>query len=232
VTLRFRSMWWAALGLGLVPLSSGYSADLLPASCPAPAPVQASPEPARLDLSASRSAVPAAQLTNQQLADAVAAALRQSGQLHRYAIDISCRNGTAEVTGAVTDARQRDEALRLVQSVPGVERVQNGLSVGGAAGLLPAQAVILAQAPGPMPPPLGPPLQPPAAPQEPTPIFQAGPPTPQAAFNPPPMPPYAWPTYAAYNNYSRVGYPTLYPYQAFPFIGPMNPFPKVPQNAE
>jgi len=42
------------------------------------------------------------------------------------------------------------------------------------------------------------------------------------------MPPYAWPTYAPYNNVSRVAYPELYPPQAFPFIGPMYPFPKVP----
>jgi hypothetical protein len=45
---------------------------------------------------------------------------------------------------------------------------------------------------------------------------------------PPRMPPYAWPTYAPYNNYSRVGYPTEYPSNAFPFIGPFYPFPKVP----
>ena len=42
------------------------------------------------------------------------------------------------------------------------------------------------------------------------------------------MPPYAWPTYAPYNNYSRVAYPNAYPYAAFPYIGPMYPFPKVP----
>jgi hypothetical protein len=45
---------------------------------------------------------------------------------------------------------------------------------------------------------------------------------------PPNMPPYAWPTYAPYNNYSRVATPTEYPASAFPFIGPMYPFPKVP----
>ncbi len=33
---------------------------------------------------------------------------------------------------------------------------------------------------------------------------------------------------APYNNYSRVAYPTTYPYEAFPFIGPMYPFPKIP----
>jgi hypothetical protein len=47
-------------------------------------------------------------------------------------------------------------------------------------------------------------------------------------LNPPVMPPYAWPTYSPYNNYSRVAYPNEYPYSAFPYIGPMYPFPKVP----
>ena len=44
----------------------------------------------------------------------------------------------------------------------------------------------------------------------------------------PPLPPYAWPTYAPHNNLSRVAYPEAYPYNAFPFIGPYYPFPKVP----
>lgn len=49
-----------------------------------------------------------------------------------------------------------------------------------------------------------------------------------AGMMPPPLPPYAWPTYAPYNNFSRVAYPTAYPYEAFPYIGPYYPFPKVP----
>ena len=44
----------------------------------------------------------------------------------------------------------------------------------------------------------------------------------------PKLPPHAWPTYAPYNNYSRVAYPGAYPYNAFPYIGPFYPFPKVP----
>ena len=44
----------------------------------------------------------------------------------------------------------------------------------------------------------------------------------------PPLPPHAWPTYAPYNNASRIAYPQAYPYNAFPFIGPYYPFPKVP----
>ena len=44
----------------------------------------------------------------------------------------------------------------------------------------------------------------------------------------PRLPPYAWPTYAPYNNMARVAYPQSYPYNAFPYIGPFYPFPKVP----
>ncbi len=62
---------------------------------------------------------------------------------------------------------------------------------------------------------------------DPTPIHQSGP-GPDPSLSPPPVPPYAWPTFAPYNNYSRVAYPTLYPHEQFPFIGPMYPFPKVP----
>lgn len=62
---------------------------------------------------------------------------------------------------------------------------------------------------------------------DPTPIGQFGP---GALYDggSPKMPPYAWPTYAPYNNFSRVGYPTEYPQNAFPYIGPYYPFPKVP----
>ena len=52
--------------------------------------------------------------------------------------------------------------------------------------------------------------------------------SPGLGLNPPAMPPYAWPTYAPYNNYSRVAYPNEYPHAAFPYIGPFYPFPKVP----
>ncbi len=41
-------------------------------------------------------------------------------------------NGTAELTGTVADQFQRDETLRLVQGVPGVERVQDRLVQTGA----------------------------------------------------------------------------------------------------
>jgi hypothetical protein len=75
------------------------------------------------------------------------------------------------------------------------------------------------------PPPGAPPVA--AVGGEPVPIYQAPTPGPYD-LNPPRMPPYSWPTYAPYNNYSRVATPLAYPYQSFPFIGPCYPFPKVP----
>jgi hypothetical protein len=44
----------------------------------------------------------------------------------------------------------------------------------------------------------------------------------------PGQPNYAWPSYAPYPNFSAVGYPTAYPWQAWPNIGPFSPYPEVP----
>ena len=104
-----------------------------------------------------------------------------------------------------------------------VAQVSAGGPVQGAA----AQVVppVPEMAPMPYAVPNGPPAAPTVA--EPMPMYQA----PQPGYydvNRPPMPPYAWPTYAPYDNYSRVAYPLAYPYQSWPFIGPCYPFPKVP----
>ncbi len=199
------SRYWLAAALGLT------LAGAAPGTAAGP-----EVEPNRLGL--------AAPSPNQQTADAIAAQLRQSAQLRRYTIDVEFRDGSAAVSGTVADQPQREEVLRLVQGVPGVERVVDRLSV--AAPLVQVQAA----APQPLPPPVPGPAAPgagPPRPNEAAPVFQAPAPSPYA-LNPPKMPPYAWPTYAPYNNYSRVGYPTAYPYNAWPFIGPIYPFPKVP----
>jgi hypothetical protein len=188
---------------------------------------------------------------NQQMANTIAGELRQSGQLHRYSIDISFHEGLAELTGSINDQFQREEVLRIVQGVPGVGRVRDRLVLAGLAGTV-TQTQALA--------PPGPELSPPPKKEvnipdgnnerpgdnnnnnsstndnngtrdrgtipEPKPIYQAPPMA--ADLSPPKIPPHAWPTYAPYNNYSRVAYPTLYPYNAWPFIGPCYPFPKVP----
>ncbi len=182
-------------------------------------------EPARLGVERGPAATPRLEPSaNQMLADTVAEHLRQSGQLHHYNIAIVFHDGAAELTGSVADQPQRDEVLRLVQGVPGVERVVDHLNLDGI--ITPAQAMASMQEVAPMPRKTdeGTSLGPMA---EPVPMYQAPQPAPYE-LNPPKMPPYAWPTYAPYNNYSRVAYPEAYPYQSWPFIGPPYPFPKVP----
>ena len=49
-------------------------------------------------------------------------------------------------------------------------------------------------------------------------------------YNQPNVPEYAWPTYAQYDNYSAVTYPSQYDASAFPYIGPFYPYPQVPLN--
>jgi hypothetical protein len=178
--------------------------------------------------------------TNQQTADTIVARLRQSGQLRQYNIEVDYHDGTVDLKGVVADQSQRAAVARIVASVPGVRRIRDALQVQD--GVMQAQAIepptlpepnTLPAAPGLIPPPGMPPGQVPPMPGmmpgtgEPMPVWQAPPPNPYE-LNPPKMPPYAWPTYAPYNNYSRVAYPELYPYNAWPFIGPIYPFPKVP----
>jgi hypothetical protein len=223
----------AAVGLWLAHACPGFASP--------PAADQSS-EPARLNVESGQALAQPVQVSaNQQLANIIAGQLRTSGQLHRYTVDISVEAGTVELTGQVASQAQREEVLRIVQGVPGVDRVRDRLVI-VSAGVTPAvsttQPVITEPrplatgqpepVPGPGP---GPGAGPGPEPNEPMPIFRAAPgmggPT-GAHMPPPPMPPYAWPTYAPYNNYSRVAYPTLYPYQSWPFIGPTYPFPKVP----
>lgn len=47
-------------------------------------------------------------------------------------------------------------------------------------------------------------------------------------YDRPYMPNYAWPSYAAYPNYSQVCYPKDYSANAWPYIGPVYPYPQVP----
>jgi BON domain len=175
---------------------------------------------------------------NQQLADTIAGQLRMSGQLRNYNVNIRADGGVVELTGLVAHQTQREEVLRIVMGVPGVDRVRDFMEFAATpasspdpfagAGIISANTQTVVPEPRPLPGSEGfMPAPPGAASNEPLPIFRAGPMGGLGA-PPPPMPPYAWPTYAPYNNYSRVAYPETYPTQAFPYIGPMNPYPKVP----
>jgi hypothetical protein len=171
------------------------------------------PRPLRMDSSAA----------NQQLADAVASELRASGQLRGYRIDVTCSAGVIELNGTVADADQQTAAARMAQAVPGVTQVVNKLQPRD--GGITRTKMVQDKPVEPLPAPMG--HGPAPTTQEPLPSYRSGMPYSTGAL-PPPMPANAWPTYAPYNNASRVAYPTVYPYEAFPHVGPFYPFPKVP----
>ena len=159
---------------------------------------------------------------NQQLADAVAYRLRL-GDTAGSDVSIHTQDGTVTLSGTARDAAQKDRLVREARTVAGVIVVRDALRA-------PANGVVQVQQPPviPVPPtPMGPVPVPAYGPiVEPAPLGIPGQITPD--LQAPPLPPYAWPTYAPYNNASRIGYPEAYPYNAFPFIGPYYPFPKVP----
>jgi hypothetical protein len=196
-------------------------------------------EPARIPTDPGQNSAVAADpaAANQQMASAIASQLKNSGRLHQYSINVNVNGSAVELSGQVADAAQREDAVRMVQAMPGVQSVRDALQI-IAPGVVTASAATQPAIgePRPLPQKSAEIFQAPVpqnAGTEPMPVFRAAPSpgAPGMGLNsapPPPMPPYAWPTYAPYNNYSRVATPTLYPNQAFPFIGPMYPYPKVP----
>lgn len=65
---------------------------------------------------------------NQQVAERIAANLRNSGQMHDYKIGVKFQDGTAWLRGRVTSEEQIRTALRLASETPGVQRVENELT--------------------------------------------------------------------------------------------------------
>jgi hypothetical protein len=66
---------------------------------------------------------------NQQVAEQIAATLRDSGQLRGYRIGVKYQDGTAWLKGEVATREEMATALELVFNVPGVTRVTNHLTV-------------------------------------------------------------------------------------------------------
>lgn len=166
---------------------------------------------------------------NQALADNVANRIRAAGVADEADVRIVAQEGTVTLTGSAKDAAQKGLIIAEVRAVAGVKLVRDGIRTG--TGVVQTQGSTAA---APVPPmPLSPLGQPPAfgGPGD-GPIVEPAPLGVPGQFSPdmqaPNLPPYAWPTYAPYNNVSRVAYPGAYPYNAFPFIGPFYPFPKVP----
>src|SRR5436853_78105 len=65
--------------------------------------------------------------------------LRQTRHPRRYTVQVPYPDGKAELSGTTADQPQRDEALRIVQGVPGVERVVDRMTVREGSALLQVQ---------------------------------------------------------------------------------------------
>jgi hypothetical protein len=192
-------------------------------------PSLASP-PAQLPVSATKAN------PNQTLADDVAYRLRSTGNAAGADVSIVAQEGIVTLGGTAKDAAQKARIVADAKGVTGVVIVRDEIRA-LSAGVVQVQDPPIGLAPV-APTPLGPsglPLAAPLGPVGPAPVNPIVEPIPlgvpgQAApdLQAPNLPPYAWPTYAPYNNVSRVAYPQAYPYNAFPFIGPYYPFPKVP----
>ncbi len=178
-------------------------------------------------------------MPNQATANAVASALKSSRSLSAYRIEIEAREGVVTLTGSVPNASQKRDAIALVNKVRGVSGVVDQIQVIDAR-VRPAQyqmamghrnrgmmtegapmsdgAPVTSQPTGAMMAPDGSPL----------PEGPAGAGVTSGAVTNPPN--YAWPSYAPPTNFSAVGYPTAYPWQAWPNIGPFYPYPEVPQD--
>jgi len=165
---------------------------------------------------------------NQALADVVAAKLKAANVVAGADIRIETQNGIVELTGRVRSEAQTQKIAEAILEVSGVKEVvttqlkvvaetevQQAQATSPAPNPLPAMAINLPGNRGGMAPS-----------GEPAPVNGMA--FPSVEQPGPPLPPNAWPTYAPYNNLSRVAYPQSYPYNAFPFIGPFYPFPKVP----
>lgn len=167
------------------------------------------------------------QAVNQKLAETVAMEIGKNPATAAPAVRVMTDGGVVTLVGPCKDDAQKTAILEAVRVINGVTLVRDGLTVNTE--VKQTQAVEggprLSPAPSAVPPSMpvaavGNPMV------EPLPLGPAG--GGAAMGGSPPLPPYAWPTYAPYPNMSRVAYPTAYPYNAFPYIGPFYPFPKVP----
>jgi hypothetical protein len=188
---------------------------------------------------------------NQATADAVASALRTSRSLAGQRIEIETRGGVVMLSGTVASMALKSEAIGRTQQVAGVTRIVDriqvvdsrvqpvqyqvafgpkrnsafggggsyaggGSSTGGGGDVIYDGSAAAGSSFGGM----------------------DGSPVPEGPAGAPGMtqmtgsgngsPNYAWPSYAPYSNFSAVGYPTAYPWQAWPNIGPPYPYPEVP----
>jgi hypothetical protein len=161
---------------------------------------------------------------NYRIAQAVANAIAQSAPEQGYSATVECQNGVVTLHGTAASTDQAIRMLSAAQATPSVERVVNALVVSDSNPLQPVMYIRQTAAPqeGGAGPGEAPQQLAPAAPQH---VFRG---TAATQYDYPYMPPFAWPAYAPYPNYSAAQYPTCYSNKAWPNIGPFTPYPEPP----
>jgi osmotically-inducible protein OsmY len=169
---------------------------------------------------------------------------QSAGKLRNFELDVSTVEGEVWTRGFVATPEQKQLVLGTIQRTPGVRKVVDDVTVTG--GVRPASNETPMSAPVPSSMPVvgngaprafapsaltngsfdGSGMSGPAAPMP----MQGGAGYGGGAprYDQPNMPSYAWPSYAAYPNYSAVTYPKQYSASAWPYIGPFYPYPQVP----
>ncbi len=174
---------------------------------------------------------PAKAENNSAVAQKIAQSVADAG-LVGYDVEVRYSSGTATLLGQVGSAAERQAASKAASAVPGVQKVNNRLTVtnpvaqtgmpsaGPAPMMVQGQPMMHPAMQGQMMPPqgmmMGPGMPPTATGYAPT------------SFNHPNLPNHAWPSYAQYPNSAAVSYPTQYSASAWPYIGPFYPYPQVP----
>lgn len=64
-----------------------------------------------------------------ELAQQIAANLKNSGKMHGYSIGVKVQEGTVWLNGAVSCQEQLATALDIIQDTPGIEKIVNGVAV-------------------------------------------------------------------------------------------------------
>lgn len=195
---------------------------------------------------------------NQMVADNIEQALVQSAALEEAdQIQVSVKDGVVTLDGVAASSEQRSRIENVVRRVPGVNSVNNRMNVGeiqqvSASILEPApysnpvgqQAGVSILSDVPLSEAQPTPAAAPTTVEQGAPV-QYGTPLPMTGapqyampdqygqqhavrYDRPYMPNYAWPSYAAYPNYAQVCYPKQYSANAWPYIGPVYPYPQVP----
>ena len=209
-------------------------------------------EPATFDTEGEATVSPADANVTSEVLNRLGSA-QSAGRLRNFEIDISTVNGEVWTRGYVATPEQKQLVLGTIQRVPGVRKVIDDVAVTGVVRRASTEAPVPSSMPvvgsgaprafapsalangsmggvptgGPGGPAMGGvPMGGPGAPvpMQPGPAYGAGVPR----YDQPNMPSYAWPSYAAYPNYSAVTYPKQYSASAWPYIGPFYPYPQVP----